>query len=447
MKKRFYVPVLSWLLSAFLLVGMQANAQSVTLKPNAAVGEDADILTTYGCTPSGAGSPAELVNWDTYDLTYQDWTISALGCGRVSGQFLLRFTEMNNLPCNAIITRAELRLYGVSSSGFVPQGNSSYPGSPFPTNPGWIERVTSGWAESSVTWNSMPSTTVVNQTPLRSTISQWNDNFVVNVTALTQDIVASGANDGYMLRLQTASRYRSAVFASSDDGNASLWPELYLEYTIPYCNANFNYCSNTLNPNTYVFSANDPGQCLNYVWDFGDGTTGYGPNVVHTYAGPGYYVVCLKLVDNLGVVHCTECTPICINQVPHLSDPGVGVADPGDIIGGKASVPKSLVSNNQSSRKVARGENLYLSDGSITILSVNPNPAHANIDINFRLVKGSSVQYKVYNIEGKEVLGDKKAMNEGDQKLSVSVEGLSPGVYILEMKDDYSTAKYKFTKN
>ena len=32
-----------------------------------------------------------------------------------------------------------------------------------------------------------------------------------------------------------------------------------------------------------------------YVWDFGDGTEGYGPDPMHTYSGPGTYQICLLM--------------------------------------------------------------------------------------------------------------------------------------------------------
>lgn len=442
MKKKFSLFAANVLLAAGVLMGLNAHAQSVVFKPNSAVGEDVDIVTSYGCTPNIFPSPVEFLNWDGYDLNYGSWTIYALGCSNTDGQALIRFTEMNDLPCNAVITKATLYLYGVPTSGFVPQGNSYYPGSPFPPNPGWVERVTSGWAESSVTWSTMPSTTSVNQTPIPSTSMQWNDNFVIDVTALTQDIWTSGSNDGYMLRLQTASPYRSAVFASSDDPNPALWPELHIDYYVPHCNANFTYCSSTQYPNTYNFTATDPSFC-NYKWDFGDGSSGIGSSATHTYSTPGSYKVCLTILDSKGKVMCRECTQICITKI---------VAPPKDEApAAKDDSPlmHKLTSNNTgavAAAKPAHGASSYMVDGPLTITNVNPNPAHSNLDVNIRLVKAGKVQYKIFDMEGKEVLSDSRLLNDGAQKLSISVKQLPAGVYILEMKDDFAKVGTKFTK-
>lgn len=46
----------------------------------------------------------------------------------------------------------------------------------------------------------------------------------------------------------------------------------------------------------------DPdGSITSYTWKFGDGTTGSGREVIHTYASPGRYVVSLTVEDNSGL--------------------------------------------------------------------------------------------------------------------------------------------------
>jgi len=53
-----------------------------------------------------------------------------------------------------------------------------------------------------------------------------------------------------------------------------------------------------------VFDASesyDPdGAIVSYLWDFGDGVTGVGATLVHTYASPGQYTVTLTVTDNTG---------------------------------------------------------------------------------------------------------------------------------------------------
>ncbi len=39
---------------------------------------------------------------------------------------------------------------------------------------------------------------------------------------------------------------------------------------------------------------------INYLWEFGDGTTGSGPNPTHTYEHPGNYTVTAVLFSGVG---------------------------------------------------------------------------------------------------------------------------------------------------
>ena len=47
-------------------------------------------------------------------------------------------------------------------------------------------------------------------------------------------------------------------------------------------------------------STDEDGTIATHAWDFGDGTTGNGASVSHTYAGPGTYNVTLSVTDNRG---------------------------------------------------------------------------------------------------------------------------------------------------
>ena len=47
-------------------------------------------------------------------------------------------------------------------------------------------------------------------------------------------------------------------------------------------------------------STDSDGTVTNYVWNFGDGATGSGAMVTHSYAGPGTYTVTLTVTDNGG---------------------------------------------------------------------------------------------------------------------------------------------------
>jgi PKD repeat protein len=55
---------------------------------------------------------------------------------------------------------------------------------------------------------------------------------------------------------------------------------------------------------------------LTYAWSFGDGTTGTGPNAMHTYTQDGSYTVRLIVADPLGLADTITTTATVANVVP-----------------------------------------------------------------------------------------------------------------------------------
>ena len=152
MKKIIYA-FANVVLAILLLSHLTATAQpmNITFKPDNNIGEDVLIASTNGCTPNNLSNAPDYMNWDGYDLNYGYWTIYGLGCTYTNSRTLIRFTDMNSLPSNIFISHAELRLFGVASSGFAPQGNSTYLNSSYDDNIGYVERVLVPWNESNVT--------------------------------------------------------------------------------------------------------------------------------------------------------------------------------------------------------------------------------------------------------------------------------------------------------
>ena len=64
---------------------------------------------------------------------------------------------------------------------------------------------------------------------------------------------------------------------------------------------NCNILFSPMGQNTFLFSVPSNPSASGYVWDFGDGTTGSGNNVQHTYAAPGVYNVTVN-VTGLGMI-------------------------------------------------------------------------------------------------------------------------------------------------
>ncbi len=203
----------------------QVTQTELTLQPDACRGKDAHVLYITGNPSAANGNYATLE-----ELVPFTWTFSgAVGSSRA----LIDFTDLQLIPQGTVVTYAYLSLYGKPSSLTAPQGNSG-------ANSCYIQRVTSTWDESTVTWNNQPSTTATNQVSLPGSNGvQFNYDVVdLNITSLIQDIInLPPANRyGLMVRLQTEATYRSLVFASSDYSNASKHPKLRL---------GLNFCSDS----------------------------------------------------------------------------------------------------------------------------------------------------------------------------------------------------------
>lgn len=308
-----------------MLFAFQVQAQTtVVFKPDSLVGKDAFLEYSNGCVISGRPAASELVNFGIHpELYYMQWTYSSSGCGQGTQRTLIKFSQLSSIPSTAVITNAQLNLFGVSSSGSY--GTSYYPGSPYTSsNEGWVERVTAAWNEFTVTWNTQPSTTATNRVGIPFSTSHWNWNTSLNVTTLVNDIRASGANEGFMLKLKSELIYRCVVFASSDNPDPTRWPELVITYLDDPCKGTTaDFIQNNTSCYTFQFTnksvAKDSG-LVSWNWDFGDFTTSTSKDPVKTYLDYGDYNVRLIVTDSGG---CKDTiTKLVSIKYNHFADAG-----------------------------------------------------------------------------------------------------------------------------
>lgn len=99
------------------------------------------------------------------------------------------------------------------------------------------------------------------------------------------------------------------------------------------CQAYFGF---TYQPNGVVIfnDSSITGGSVNnqYLWDFGDGSTGSGPSVAHTYNNPGYYQVCMILSTQTGCIDtfCVDIFPMgtpCNLAVTAVPDANLSVVN------------------------------------------------------------------------------------------------------------------------
>lgn len=293
---------LSILLISFLCFTKSYGQVTVKLKPDSTVGKDAQVATSFGCITTGMTTPWENANYKhSNEMNIYSWTLSASGCTEGKVRSLLKFTGLSSIPASTVIS-AKLNLFCVNSA--YSWGTSYFPGSPYPlSNPGWVERVTSPWNEYTVTWLTQPTTTTSNRATIPPSAARWGWTTSIDVTTLVNDILTSGSNEGFMLKLQTENYYRATIFATSDNADTSLWPELVISYnkTDTVIVANFRDTSVSCNRIRFtdLTTFNTSGIAL-WKWYFGDGDTSNLKNPEHIYAASGTYNVKLIVTDSTG---------------------------------------------------------------------------------------------------------------------------------------------------
>src|SRR5258706_2374907 len=130
------------------------------------------------------------------------------------------------IPAGATITSASLALYGNvgSTENHWPLSGS---------NASYIQRVTSAWIATTVTWNNQPTTDAIDQVSLPQTVGQYDDYLNIDVTALVRDIVNNpGTYHGFMFLVQNENYYRRMMFKSAHQTDTARFPTLTINYVM-----------------------------------------------------------------------------------------------------------------------------------------------------------------------------------------------------------------------
>ncbi len=182
------------------------------IKPNSVKGKDASVWSNgpdnnYENAPSNSA---------------YTWTNSgALGIKRSFMEF-----DFSSIPSNVIITNARLSLY------YNPTAPNEAFGVHNGTNDLFIERVSSSWEESTLTWNNQPPTSTTNQVTLLPSSSETQDYLNIDVTDLVIDMNNEG-NYGFLIRMaDEINYYKNVLLASSDHPDSSLHPEIEICWII-----------------------------------------------------------------------------------------------------------------------------------------------------------------------------------------------------------------------
>jgi alpha-tubulin suppressor-like RCC1 family protein len=154
---------------------------------------------------------------------------------RVNQRSVMDF-DVASIPADAVILEAKLSLYSM-----YPQTNDDYrhtsslikPNSVYKSNASYIERITTGWTESAVTYNTQPATSTSHRLLLQESRAYDQNYTDFDVTGMVQDMLNNpGESYGFMLRLENETKYSRMAFCSREFPDTARWPRLVVKYTI-----------------------------------------------------------------------------------------------------------------------------------------------------------------------------------------------------------------------
>ncbi len=207
-------------------------------------------------------------NYGTINRFYAgEWSASNY---KVNQRSLMDF-DLTRIPAGSIILEAKLSLYSMQPQVSDDYRHVSYAimkNTSYKSNASYLERITSSWTETGVTYNTQPATATDNRIILPESGAYDQDYLNIDVTALVQDMVNNPAQSfGFMFQLTNESKYSRMAFCSSNYGDPARWPKLTIKYSAAriYSGYNHNLLIGT-NGSLWAWGNNLTGQ-------LGDGTT------------------------------------------------------------------------------------------------------------------------------------------------------------------------------
>jgi PKD repeat protein len=171
------------------------------------------------------------------------------------------------------------------------------------------------------------------------------------------------------------------------------------------CYAFFQLYPDTTMPSTYIgYNMSGGIPPITYLWSWGDGNYDYTAYPTHTYAGPGFYNICLTISDSSGCnsTYCDSTYLSVMNDEGRSSSAVTVIIQPIS-----TGVPGIAASH---------------------AVSVFPNPVQNQLTIRGSMV--SSVE--MYSAIGTKVVSMRAI--DAREELRVDVSLLSPGIYFLQVQ-------------
>lgn len=166
-----------------------------------------------------------------------------------------------------------------------------------------------------------------------------------------------------------------------------------------------------------------------FVWSFGDGTSSTDEFPTHTYASGNSYELCLTINDNTG---CTDtyCETISVDGDGILSG----------LTGGNGN-------RNTFTIRVMNALSTTVAEKPIfTEMTTWPNPVNNELNVSLTSAMKGNVRMSITDLSGRMVMNENRALTNGLNRMTVPVNELSAGLYVVKLTNGTSTVSSRFVK-
>ena len=139
----------------------------------------------------------------------------------LNGNRSLIHFDLSSIPVGTTISEAKLNLYATGVLGNL-DGHQG-------ENASVLQRIVESWSPNTVTWNSQPEATALDQVVLAASSDPYQDYLEIDVTTLIQQMHESD-NFGFLFKLIDESATNALLFCSVDHPNGEKHPTLEIKY-------------------------------------------------------------------------------------------------------------------------------------------------------------------------------------------------------------------------
>jgi hypothetical protein len=197
---------------------------------------------------------------------------------------------------------------------------------------------------------------------------------------------------------------------------------------------NINIIQDTINPFSLwmqpVVTGATQGAGFVFVWDFGDNTGAFSGSPSHIYNGFGSYVVCLMALDTIHGCISTFCDTITVDSSGNFSR---NVTKPGFTVNMLPPVIDFFTSTNEV-------------EGNAMTINLFPNPANSVVNLAISSKEAINGTVSILDITGKVAYTNDLNVAAGQEQVSLSIDQLPSGVYLVRVISETTQQTMKFIK-